>query len=77
MSDYLKTLNVKELVALKECADIVCEKYKNLYEMRRGNQYADSEESKDTLKEMLAKLNLAEERKNKIILQIEEVLENV
>lgn len=77
MSDYLKTLNVKELVALKECADIVCEKYKNLYEMSRGNQYADSEESKDTLKEMLAKLNLAEERKNKIILQIEEVLENV
>lgn len=77
MGEFLTSVSTTELVALKQCADIICEKYKNLYEMSRGNVYGDSEVSKDTLKENLAKLNLAEERKNKIIDEIETRLENV
>ena len=77
MNDFLTTVSTTELAALKQCADVICEKYKNLYEASRGNEYGDTEVSKETQKEFLKKLNLAESKKNLIIDEIENRLGNV
>ncbi len=77
MSEILKNASIVELVAYNESANIICDKYKNLYEMSRGNRYGDSEESKEVLKSTLEKLNAAEAKKNRIFNEIENRLENV
>lgn len=65
-----------ELIALKTCADIVVDKYNNLFEMNRGNYYGDTVSDED-LPSILAKLNSAKKQKNIILKEIESRVNDV
>ena len=65
-----------ELVALKTCADLIVDKYNNLFEMNRGNYYGDTLTHED-LPSILSKLNSAKKQKDIILKEIERRLNDV